>query len=332
MSTQKVRPEHGFTQRQEFRQRRRMRNRKVGAYALVAAMVTVGGFAIVATQQGDPEAQVPATQPSPSGASGSTMTHSYFDIATGERSPVPAPLAAARLIEVSPNGEAVVYGVCCVGDDQALVARLDGSSPATNITPAGRDGYAPTWIDDEQVLLQIRPGPTERLGDLHVADLSTGEVNMLVDLPDEWKGPWIVVSDVSPDGTTLMYHLPRGKGEDVTWDLWTVPLAGGESTLLRKNAGFAQYARDGSIVFLDHPVPFEGDAIWVMDGDGSNARPLVEHPGDTIEWPRVSPDGTKVVYGHDGEVEWVDIESGEVTETGQRNEEPAWFGNDKLIV
>ncbi len=42
--------------------------------------------------------------------------------------------------------------------------------------------------------------------------------------------------------------------------------------------------------------------------------------------------GTKVVYGHDGEVEWVDIESGEVTETGQRNEEPAWFGNDKLIV
>jgi Tol biopolymer transport system component len=85
-------------------------------------------------------------------------------------------------------------------------------------------------------------------------------------------------------------------------------------------------------VFLDHPIPFMGDAVWIMDGDGSNARPLVEHRGDEITWPRVSPDGTKIVYGHNGEVEWVDIESGEVTATDEFNEEPAWFGNDTLIV
>lgn len=338
MSTQKVRPELGFPDRQEFRQRRRMRNRKIGTYVVVAAMVAVGGFAIVSTQRADTDV-VPADTTSPTSAPEIPVTsHWFLDITTGERTPVAAnlnadasALSSARLLEVSPNEGAVTYGTCCDGDDQAYVADLDGSV-TENITPEGLHGYAPTWIDDERILFQVRPGGTERLGDLHVADLTTGEVTMVVDMPDRWRGPWIVVSDVSPDGTTVLYHLPRGKGEDVTWDLWTVPLAGGEPTLLRNSAGFAQYAADGRVVFLDHPVPFGGDAIWIMDGDGSNARPLVEHRGDEISWPRVSPDSTKIAYGHDGKVEWVDLESGEVTTTEAHSEEPAWFGNDKLIV
>jgi Tol biopolymer transport system component len=332
LSTQKVRPDQGFTERQEFRQRRRTRNRKLGAYAVVAAMVVVAGFAIVSQQDGGDGRQPAGTTDATSAPAESATTHSYLDITTEQNSPVPIALGGARLMEVSPNGQAVTYGTCCNGaDDQASVESLDGSG-TENITPAGLSGYAPTWIDDETVLLQVRPGETERLGDLHVVDLTTGEATMVVDLPDEWNGAWIVVSDVSPDGTTVLYHLPRMKGEAETWDLWTAPLAGGDPTLLRKNAGYAQYAADGSIVFLDHPIPFHGEAIWIMDGDGSNARPLVEHPRDVLTWPRVSPDGTKVVYGHDGEVEWVDIESGAVTATGQLNEEPAWYGNDKLIV
>ena len=331
MSTQKVRPDQGFTQRQEFRQRRRMRSRKIGAYAVVAAMVAVAGLAIVSTQQDDSGARQPAsttdasTAPDPTG-----ITHWYFDIDTGERSRVSVALGGARLLEVSPNGEAVAYNTCC-NDDRIFVANLDGSGTEV-ITPAELDGYGPTWIDDDTILLQGRPERTSQLGDLYVADLSTGDVTMVTDLPDESKGAWIVISDSSPDGTTVLYHLPRGTGDDVTWDLWTAPLDGGEPILLRKNAGYAQYAPDGSIVFLDHPVRFEGDAVWIMDGDGSNAHPLVERQGASLMWPRVSPDGTKVVYGHDGNVEWVDIESGEVTTTGQISEEPAWYGDDKLIV
>jgi Tol biopolymer transport system component len=330
MSTQKVRPDQGFTQRQEFRQRRRVRNRKIGTYAVVAAMVAVGGLALL-TQQGDPDAMQPAGPTSPSSVTGSSVvTHWYLDIATGERSPVPIRMGGARLLEVSPNGESVAYNQCC-NDDALYVANLDGSG-AEVVSPDELDGYGPTWIDDDTILFQGRPEATSELGDLYVADVATDEVTLVVDMPDMRNGAWIVVSDVSPDGTTVLYHFPRGRGKDVTWDLWTVPLAGGEPALLRRDAGYAQYAPDGSIVFFDHPIPFEGDAIWIMDGDGSDARSLVEHPGDSLEWPRVSPDGTKVVYGHDGAVEWVDIASGEITTTGQRNEEPAWFGNDKLIV
>jgi Tol biopolymer transport system component len=331
MSTQKVRPDRGFTERQESHQRRRMRNRKLGAYAVVAAMIAVGAIAIVSTQQRDTgETQPAGTTDVSSAPGGAVITNSYVDIETGERSPVPIRLSGARLLEVSPNGEAVAYNTCC-DDDAIFVANLDGSDPKV-ITPDELDGYGPTWIDDERILFQGRPELTVELGDLYVANLSTDEITMVVDLPDERNGAWIVISDVSPDGTTVLYHLPRGQGEDAEWDLWTASLAGGEPTLLRKDAGYAQYTTDGSIVFLDHPVPFHGDAIWIMDGDGSDARPIVERPGASFSWPRVSPDGTKVTYGHDGTVEWVGIESGKVTTTEELNEEPAWYGNDKLIV
>jgi Tol biopolymer transport system component len=334
MSTQKVRPDQGFTQRQEFRQRRRMRNRKIGAYALVVAMVAVGAFAFVATQQGDTDLRQPAGVTSPSSAGSTATTNWFVDIATGERLPVAVDLGAARLLEVSPNREAVAYNTCC-DDDAVFVANLDGSA-AEIITPEELDGYGPTWIDDERILFQGRPQGTIQLGDLYVADLSTGEVTMVTDLPDERNGSWIVISDISPDGSTVLFHLPRG-GEDTGYDLWTAPLAGGEPTLLRKNAGYAQYAADGSIVFLDHPVPFHGDAIWVMDGDGSNARPIVEGRGDFLAWPRVSPDGTLVAFARDGKAEIIAIEGGgdlgpSSQKTGQFSEEPTWFGNDTLII
>jgi len=90
----------------------------------------------------------------------------------------------------------------------------------------------------------------------------------------------------------VLFHLPRGKPGNEEWDLWTAPLTGGKPTLLRKDAGFAAYAPDGSIVLLDHPVEFASDQIWVMDGDGCNARSLVNGETLALSWPSVSPDGT----------------------------------------
>jgi Tol biopolymer transport system component len=338
MTTQKVRPDRGFTERQEFRQRRRVRNRKIGAYVTVAAIAAVAVIAIAAVQDGSGDTMVPGATPPPSAAAPVTSTHAYLDLATGERTPVAPDLSEARLLEVSPNGEAVAYNTCC-DDDTISVASLDGSG-AEVITPDELDGYGPTWIDDETILFQGRREGTIELGDLYVANLSTGEVTMVTDLPDERNGAWVIVSDVSPDGTTVLFHLPRragaGSEDDTKYDLWTAPLSGGEPTLLRKNAGFPQYAADGRIVFIDHAVPFHGDAIWVMEGDGSKARPLVDDRRAELTWPRVSPDGSMVAYGNQGEAYIISIDggpgvgSGEAT--GEVSEEPAWFGNDTLIV
>jgi Tol biopolymer transport system component len=334
MSTQKVRPDRGFTELQDFRQRRRMRNRKVGAYALVAAIGVVAVVAIAAVQGGRGDTTVPGSSAPPPASP--VVTHSYLDIATGDRSPVAADLSGARLLEVSPNGEVVAYNTCC-DHDALFVANLDGSG-AEMITPEELDGYGPTWIDDETILFQGRPEGTIELGGLYVADLSTGEVTMVTDLPDERSEAWIVVSDVSPDGTTVLFHLPRGDpftGENTKYDLWTAPLVGGEPTLLRRNAGFPQYAADGSVVFLDHAVPFQGEGIWIMDGDGSNARPIVDDRGAQLTWPRVSPDGTMVAFVEGTAIQIADIATGEsVGESSDVSSEPepAWYGNDTLIV
>lgn len=67
MSTQKVRPDRGFAERQELRRRRRVRNRKIGAYAMVAAVVTIAVVAIAAVRSG-PTVPVPADDPTPTDA------------------------------------------------------------------------------------------------------------------------------------------------------------------------------------------------------------------------------------------------------------------------
>ena len=235
-------------------------------------------------------------------------------------------MPGASLPDVSPNGGSVVWFTF---DDGVFVSALDGSDEVA-VSPDGIQGVAPTWVDDETILFQGRTGASENeLGDLYTANVSTGEATMVTDLPDVQNGAWFLISDVSPDRTTVLYHLPREGG----YDLWTAPIAGGEPTLLREDAGFAQYGPDGSIVYLEDPVSFEGDAIWIMDGDGGNARSLVEG-GLYTTWPRFSPDGATVSYGNDEMLEIVDVASGEVTEldASTHEEDPAWYDDDTLIV
>lgn len=334
MTTKHKEPDLGSWQEQERRQRRTTQNRKLGAYGAVAALIAgLIVFALV-NRGGAGQEEQPAgtsTTSSAPGATGGATSHYYVDIATGDRTPVDAAMSAARLPEVSPDGERIAYNTCCFSDSITVVD-LDGSERRT-ITPDALDAYGATWVDDGTILFQGRPTGTSRLGDLYTVDVSSGEMTMVVDLPDERNGEWIVRSDLSPDGTTVLFHLPRSKQGDEVWDLWTAPLAGGRPTLLREDAGFAAYAPDGSIVFLDHPYPFVGDEIWIMDGDGSDARPLVEG-GSRLAWPVVSPDGTKVAYGNESsrETEVVDIATREVTTTDAIGEEPAWYDDETLIV
>ena len=290
---------------------------------------------VLAACTSDPEARDAAAD-SPTASPSATVFvpvnagHSFLDIATGERTPAEVSMGEeANFPEVSPDGESVVWFTF---DDGISVSALDGSAE-TAISPDGLVGLAATWVDDETILFQGRPTDGgNQLGDLYVADVSTGEATLVTDLPLEKHGAWFVISDVSPDGTTVLFHLPR-EGEDAGWDVWTAPIEGGEATVLREDAAFAQYGPDGSVVFFDHPVSFEGDAIWIMDGDGRHARPLVEG-GSYTSPPRFSPDGTKVSYADDEVLQIVDVATGEVTDLGAstHHSDPAWYDDDTLIV
>jgi len=327
MVTQQKEPDQDAWKEQEDRQRRTARNRRIGAFVGAAAVLVAAVLAVALL--GERESSAPAGLSPSEDPLPTATTHSYLNVATGKQSPVLANISGARLADVSPDGKALAWNTCC-GFDGLFVTQLDGSSVPQRITPENLDGYDPTWIDDDTILFQGRSAGTEALGDLYVANVSTGKLNVVTELPQDSRGAWIVASDISPDGTTVLFHLPRGKPSHETWDLWTAPLAGGRPTLLRKDAGFASYAPDGSIVFLDHPFAFVSKQIWVMDGDGTNARPLVKD--GTFSWPSVSPDGTMIAYGNEGSVEIVDNTTGHVTPFDALGEAPVWDGNNTLIV
>lgn len=325
MITKQTPPEPDALDRQFQKQRRTARRRTFAAVASVVAMILALTALILSVNRGDQPAV-------PVDSVDTVVSHDYLDIATGERSPVAADLTGARLPVVSPDGENIVFGTCCTGADTIYVADLAGASERIDLIPGEMNGYAPTWIDDRTVLFQRRDADTIGIGDLYSVDIVTGELTMVLDLPDlKNEVSWVVRSDISPDGSTVLYHLPRGEGENVRYDLWISPLAGGEPTMLRRDAGYAQFAADGSIVFLDHAVPYQGDEIWVMEGDGDEARMLVSD--SALTWPQVSPDGTRVVYVNEGQVEIADIATGDVTAMSADSEEAAaWFGNDRLII
>lgn len=308
------------------------RNRKIVALTVVAAIVVGVAIAIMAIPPDAKEGAAPSSAPStPSFVPIPFASHSYLDIATGDRTPVEADMTGANLPEVSPNGESVVWFTF---EDGMHASALDGSGEVA-VSPDGLTGYAPTWIDDETILFQGRStgAGDNDVGDLYALNVSTGEVTMVTDLPTVKHGVWFIVSDVSPDGSTVLFHLPREKGDGSGHDLWTAPMVGGEATLLREDAAYGQYGPDGSIVFLDHPVWLESDAIWIMDGDGRHARPLVQGGHFAIP-PRFSPDATTVAYGNDEVLEIVDVASGEVTalDASTHEEDPAWYDDDTLIV
>ena len=64
MATQQVRPEHGFVDRQQDHQRQRTRNRKLGAFAVAAAIVLAAVVLFLGTRGGQ-TTTTPVTQPSP---------------------------------------------------------------------------------------------------------------------------------------------------------------------------------------------------------------------------------------------------------------------------
>lgn len=51
---------------------------------------------------------------------------------------------------------------------------------------------------------------------------------------------------VSPDGGSVFFHLPRDWSPADEWDVWSVPVTGGEPTLVLQEAAFPLPFPDGA--------------------------------------------------------------------------------------
>jgi RNA polymerase sigma-70 factor (ECF subfamily) len=126
MATQKVRPDDGFVERQQANQRRRARNQKLGALALVAALGigAVTAWVITTGERADPTGTPVGNDPSGTGSTGSpdvdvvetTETSWYVQ---GPEGFVPAPEGA----------------VASFPPERGLIAQLYVGSPEANPAP-----------------------------------------------------------------------------------------------------------------------------------------------------------------------------------------------------
>lgn len=329
MTTKQIEPDVDAWREQEGRQRRSARNKKAGAFAVAAAVVVVA-VVLVVMNRSDPDGAVVGGQPSPTEAA-DLPDRFFLDLPSGTVTALPDDIPEGVFYALSPDGTMVATGPCCTSDDPVWVSNVDGTD-ARRLTPESLDGYGPRWSPDgSMIVYQGRDGATTELGNLFVVDVATGRTTRVTDLEPRSYGLWFLSPSFTPDGESILFQLPRGPDyPGQRWDLWVVPVTGGEPTLVRRNATAGMYSPVGdTLAFLD-PAGGEWTSSTLLVADGAG-DPRVIAEGHEIDLPRWSPDGTRIAYPDAGEIYVVDVASGESTKVADGGT-AEWLDDDTLII
>ena len=261
----------------------------------------------------------------------------FLDLGTGEQTPLPDGIRDSGVFSyvASPDGTRLAYNTCCSGSDVASIANIDGTEARELTSPEGLAYYAGRWSPDgTKLVYQERAGADIDVGSLVVYDPASGDRTQLTSpgLTDaEW---WFLSPRFSPDGRSVIFHLPRTPSSTTEWDVWSVPVTGGEPTLVLQDAYFPLYLPDGKdMAFV---LPSESDlagrniSITSADGQGS-PRTLMEAKS-SIFLPTVSPDGTRIAYADDGSIYVVAVSTGESSVVADTGSTAEWLDDDTLIV
>jgi WD40 repeat protein len=304
---------------------RKNRNRRTGALAVAAALVAV--LALVAVSVLRPtgsEVAVSSNVPP-----GGFIVH----IDTGAITPLPAPIATqGREFAVSFLGSWIAY---IDATSRLHLANLDGSNDRI-ISPPGYDASGAQWSPDgSQLAYQLQPTGTGYLGNLYIYKALTGETRRITNFDNrrQWSSGFVFPNFTSGGpygggGTDVWYQLPRGNPKHPTWDLWSVPVAGGKPTRQLRNAGWGACCKAyGPFAFMSpiDPRSFTGDALWLQ----GRRYALAQGPG--LAWPRWSNDGVHIAYVKQGVVFVADINTGVVRQValgGSVN----WATSEALVV
>lgn len=330
---------------QEKRQRNANRNKKVGALALAAAVVLVAVVWIVGIRGGE-DTTTPADESgtvAPGGVSGPF----FLDLRTGERTPLPKAIVPEGVGDgvsvyytASPDGTSIAYNTChpggCSKADEMAVAHVDGRDAGSLPVPEGLNGYAPNWSPDgTKIVYQLRNGASDGLdlGNLFVQDLSSGQTTQLTDLERSRAGWWFMSPRFSPDGQSVIFQLARDSSETTKFDVWSVPVTGGEPTLMLRNAFFPMVLPDGETIAFVEPSGFDlsGDRISIAEAK-PGLRTLVK-ANVAIAFPTISPDGSGIAYQDGGSIYVVDVSTGESSKVADGNyDNVSWLDDETLIV
>jgi len=325
---------------QERHIRRSGRNRKLGAYALVAAM-TVAVAVLMMSDLGDDDGATPASEPS-SVAPAVDPGFALIDLGGGE--PIDTGIIpGASGVDVSPDGTRIVYAnaVASGAGGVVHVADIDGSNVrAFDRTGGPGDAVAPRWSPDGTTVVYQGRGKGNAIGNLYILDVTTERVTQVTDLKTTTSALFYMSPTFSPDGDAVLFTKPTPRTSDGGdsqrhWNLWTVPVTGGDPTLVRRDAIWGDFAPSGdSIAYSEATLVdgrFEFGDLYIARSDGTAARKLVD---GSINMPRWSPDGARIAYadvGRDG-LFVVDVGTGDTERIFDSEEWPEWADEDTMIV
>jgi len=338
MVKEQTEPDRDSWAEHERRLRQAQRKRKYGALAMVAALVLVV-VVMARNLQVDDRGVAPGTDgPSMVPPVPAELGFALVDLATGTTTDTGI-VPGRSEIDVSPDGSRITY---VDPDGVVAVANVDGSNVQTFRRTASVGGAdAPRWSPDGTEIVYQARGTGSHIGNLDVLDVTSGRVEQLTDLPDVSVGWYYMAPTFSADGRSVLFTMPTvvasgPDGREHRWDLWSVPATGGEPTLLRRNAGFADAEpRGDSITFValrggGGPDPAFGD-LYVARSDGSDAHKILD--GETLQ-PRWSPDGSQIAFAAAGAngLFVTDVATGHTEEILRSAEWPEWVDQQTLII
>lgn len=305
------------------------------------------GLAALLTGCGGGGAANPApsrTAPAPTVSSDTPPTGAYFlDLRTGSQTPLPstssdgagygAAFNDGHYYAASPDGSRVYWeDACCTATDVAAEANQDGSQGGRR-DPTGRiNFYAGGWSPDgTKFVYQRRDGreDDQPYGNLFVEDKANGTTTRITDLDQQTPhGWWYLAPTFSPDGRDVIFQMPHPSSGKFA--LWSVPVTGGEPTLLVANAA-QPTTFDGSTYAYVRPIgkTFAGSSLVIATTSG--VRTLVEATTDIFE-PKMSPDGRRIAYSDNGSIHVVDVMTGVSQTVADGRRMAAWLDEDTLIV
>ena len=176
-----------------------------------------------------------------------------------------APVASG-MPTYSKDGKSLAFIRVIEGVPQAMLANADGEGAAlVSRDSPGVDSIA--WAGRRLVYSATRDGKK----DIFTIEADgTDEVNLT---PAD-DGSWNVEPSGSRDGRSVVFASWRN-GECHIWSVGTDGTALTQLTKLQTQDRRPRYSPNGKQIVFDRSIEGAGSRLWIMDADGSGARPLL---------------------------------------------------------
>jgi Tol biopolymer transport system component len=298
------------------------------ARAAAVAAVIAGGLVVVT---GDGERNTRVETATASVSEPSPPPPYLLDVDTGERTALNIVENAVEF-QPSPDGTRLLF----YQDGALSIADADGSGVVAIDVQGGPEWRPARWSPDGTRIVYQEKMEGGNVGNLFVHEVATGRRTQVTHL-DLTTADWFwLAPSFSPDGQDVVFHLARDASSEPGFDVWSVPVTGGDPEVLVEDAAWPRYLPDGRLVYVASPRSMrDGDTLVIAAADGST-RTLAEAVNG-IRRVNVSPGGARVEYvtgdpddnQDDDRVYVVAVESGEASMLDIEGE---WVDDHTLLV